>query len=178
MDSRRPLVYLTGFMGSGKTAVAPKLARLLRCGYADLDSEIERRCGLTVREIFRRHGEARFREVERGALKELSGMASGVIALGGGTLLDPENLALVKTSGTLVYLRVEPGLLLERLGTAEGRPLLEGGGDIRGKIGRLLSEREPGYEQADHTVTPSPADDGAAATARAIAAVLARTPPR
>jgi shikimate kinase len=177
MDPPGTLMYRTGFMGSGKSAVGPGLARLIGFGHADLDAAIEQRTGLSVAEIFRSGGEGQFRKIEREALEELSGMQSTVIALGGGTLLDAQNLRLVKATGMLVYLEADTGILLPRLRRGPMRPLLSthrGGPHGETEMGeivrKLLEKRKPGYETADFTV--SAANDDPSATAGAIAAFI------
>ena len=114
-------VYLTGFMGAGKTSVGESLARHLAVAFVDLDREIEAASGLTVREIFERHGEAEFRRLEREALARTLALDDVVVAAGGGTLTFPENADLVATHGLSVWLNVPFAVIVARLG-AGGRP--------------------------------------------------------
>lgn len=93
-----PAVFLTGFMGSGKSTVGPLLAELLHWRFVDLDQRVETRVGSTVAEIFSRDGEAWFRQAESDALREVVGELEAypaVVALGGGALATPGNAALL-----------------------------------------------------------------------------------
>ncbi len=94
----REMVALTGFMGTGKTTVGQALARLLGWSFFDLDCEIERRQKLAVREIFRLYGEAAFREIETATMRSVLQQATdpAVLALGGGTFVEPENASYCK----------------------------------------------------------------------------------
>lgn len=171
-------IYLAGFMGCGKTTVAPHLARLLGMPWIDLDAEIERRTGRSIAELFAGEGERRFREIEREVLVAAAGEPEAVVALGGGTIANEENFALVKSSGVLVWLRVDFESLYDRLEGKKDRPLLlrrpggGGRGELRETMRRLLAEREPFYRRADLTVTPASGDP--AATAGEIAEALGR----
>jgi shikimate kinase len=102
------LIYLTGFMGCGKSTIGPILANTLGYEYADVDRVVEERVGKSVRDIFREHGEKFFREVEQQVIKELSAQDHQVISLGGGSVVDPGTFAVIKSSGILVYLYSPP----------------------------------------------------------------------
>lgn len=173
--AKRDRLYLTGFMGSGKSTIAPPLARLLGFRWIDTDAEVEKRRGLNVAEIFARDGEAAFRLLEREALAAASAMTSVVVATGGGAIANDEGCELALATGTVVYLRYDAATLARRLESMDGRPVLAaaaGSGTVllREAVGRLLAERERYYLRADVIVTPGPADPGAAA--RAIADAL------
>ncbi|HEX6865152.1 MAG TPA: shikimate kinase, partial [Thermoanaerobaculia bacterium] len=92
-------VYLTGFMGSGKTAAGRKLAERLGVPFVDLDSEVERRAGMTVREIFERHGEPAFRGLEQEALQATGELPDVVVATGGGTVTFEANARWIRANG-------------------------------------------------------------------------------
>jgi shikimate kinase len=173
-------IFLTGFMGCGKSTVAPLLAGLLGYDCLDIDAEIERRTGSTVSGIFARRGERAFRELEREVLFGTAGRRRLVMALGGGTAANEANFAFVRSAGLLVYLKVDFEVLFARLATKEDRPLLvtddAGGGTpperLRAAMRRLMSEREPYYERADVVVVPDPRD--ASRTAALIAGEVSR----
>jgi len=157
----RNKVYLTGFMGSGKSTVGPILAGMLGCPFCDLDERIEQRAGMPIPEIFRKFGEPWFRELEKKELAKVAGEQRMVVALGGGAIIDPSNLRVVKNSGTLVYLKLPVEELYRRLKGCRERPLLcpprsDGrqveGRDLYRKIEDLLKKREPVYLQADYVV--------------------------
>ena len=149
---QRP-IWLVGMMGAGKSAVGPLLARSLERGFVDTDLEIERSVGMAVSEIFAAEGERAFRDRERQLIEGLSG-ASEVVALGGGAISQPDVAAFLRRTGTVVYLKASPSLLLSRLGNASARPLLHGLAP-EGRLARLetlLIERASAYETAAITV--------------------------
>jgi shikimate kinase len=132
-------------MGSGKTTVGRHLAGLLGRRFVDLDAEIERRQGMAVAEIFRARGEAAFRAAETELLEALPAGGDAVVALGGGTLLQPANSRRVEALGPLVWLECPLDVALARCGRAGERPLLDGRSDARELLGRRL----PGYRAAN-----------------------------
>lgn len=150
------LIYLTGFMGSGKSTIAPILANTLGYDFADLDREIEAVTGRKVTELFSGEGEGYFRGVELEILKGLSGKRSCVVSLGGGTVANEENLAAVTSSGLLIYLQVDEEQLFHRLKFKNNRPMLWGedgallaDDELRARIRHLVATREPFYLRAD-----------------------------
>jgi len=156
-------IYLTGFMGTGKSAVGKELARLLRRPFIDLDLSIEREAGSSVASLFARRGEAAFRKLERKALLRAAKRKRVVVALGGGTLLDPRHRAIVK-KGWLVSLSCSRAELVRRLGpTRASRPLLAGGA-LSARVGKLLKERAGAYEGADWSVSTTVNSPQAAAS--------------
>lgn len=120
-------VYLVGFMGSGKTTVGRLLGRDLEIPFVDLDSIIERRAGMTVREIFAAAGEARFRSLEHDALRETGELGEAIVATGGGSFTFPRNQELLARLGVTVFLHPSFGTIARRLGGVEkeDRPLFE-----------------------------------------------------
>jgi shikimate kinase/3-dehydroquinate synthase len=140
-------VLLIGFMGAGKTTVGRLLAERLRMPFADLDSEIEARTGLAVRELFSRHGEPEFRRVERELLAELLTRDPLVLATGGGTLVDPDNLALARGAGLVVWLNPPFAAIARRVGPLgkQDRPLFPD----EAAAFDLYRRRLPVYRQAD-----------------------------
>ena len=146
---RASRIYLTGFMGSGKSTVGPLLADRLGYEFLDLDGLIEERTGATIPQLFEEEGEESFRTWEARLLEEVSHRSGTVIALGGGALMAPANLMLAASTGTIIFLDVPPDELAARLSEADGRPLLDNDGD---KISQLLARRRPIYEKAHITV--------------------------
>lgn len=143
-------IFLTGFMGAGKSTVGAELARSLGWQLVDLDAEIERLAGATVREIFARQGEAEFRRRERELLLATTIRDSVVVATGGGTLADPANLAAARRAGTVVWLHPAFETLMQRIGPLgkQDRPLFR---DETAALA-LYRERLPQYRAADLTV--------------------------
>jgi len=162
-------IVLIGMMGSGKSAVGLALASRLGRNFVDVDVTIEAGAGRPVATIFTEEGEAGFREREREAIAEATKTENAVIACGGGAVLDPANVAQLKNHGTIVWLRVTPEVAAERLGTDQGRPVLQRmEGDLAERLDKLISARAPAYETAaDFTVqADGPVDQVAEAILR------------
>lgn len=156
LHARRERIFLTGFMGCGKSTIGPILANSIGYRFADLDRLIEDRSGKSVKRIFQEDGEQFFRNEELAVLEELATTARMVVALGGGTLAAPDAFASIVRSGILIYLKVPPDELLKRLQHKTDRPLLmdENGerlpeAALRERMMGLFARREPLYERAD-----------------------------
>ncbi|MBQ3451257.1 MAG: AAA family ATPase [Selenomonadaceae bacterium] len=146
-------VILTGFMGTGKTSLGKLLATKLGRPFVDIDKKIEAEQKLSIPKIFERFGEEHFRALEKSAVKELSERRGLVIATGGGTVKDEENLRLLKSSGVLICLTTEPEEIFARTARRGERPVLDGGGSERLEtIKKLLAERKKFYDRADYQV--------------------------
>jgi shikimate dehydrogenase len=144
-------IFLTGFMGAGKSTVGPALARLLQWDYLEVDLAIEKETGLSIPEIFRQKGEAYFREIEHKIIAQNAFQPKTVVSLGGGALTHFETRELLRKTGRLVFLAADPGTLAARLRNgASQRPLLAGLSEQERlqKIESLLKEREPFYNQS------------------------------
>lgn len=156
-------LFLIGSRGSGKTTIGSVLAKQLGWGFVDLDAKIVEASGSTIKDIFVAEGEEGFRRRESEACQQLKRVRRKVIALGGGSLIDPENRALVKRLGKVVWLRAPAAVLWSRVKqdphTAKNRPNLTDGGGLA-ELEAILAEREPQYRAAaNHTidvVTESP----------------------
>lgn len=150
-------IYLTGFMGSGKSTVGPPLAEHLGYQYIDLDQAVEKATGSSIRQIFSDRGEEEFRSLESLTLRTVSRAARVVISLGGGAVTSEDNLYFVETNGTLVYLKVPPAELVRRIRKmgdlrpllldGEGRPLSEH--DLERRVEEMIDERQRYYSHAD-----------------------------
>jgi shikimate kinase len=146
---RRKLIYLLGFMGSGKTTVGELLARELGWRFIDLDQVIEAGQGLSIVEIFEAAGEPFFRQVEHAALREVSKAEPAVVALGGGTFAQKPNLDFIlETGGTTIWLDCSIEELRQRCAGMTNRPLFRDPESFR----RLFNERLPYYQRAEHRV--------------------------
>lgn len=160
-------VYLTGFMGSGKSSVGRHLARRLGSRFLDLDEEIERRAGLTVREIFERHGEPEFRRLESEALRATSEYPGGedvVVATGGGTVTFEANARWIARHGVAVWLNPAFATIVARIGGLgkQDRPLFRD--EVQALA--LYRERLPAYRKADLTVDVRPGERAEEVAAR------------
>lgn len=141
-------VILIGFMGCGKSTVGIRLSYRLRRIVEDTDKLVEKRAGMTINEIFSAQGEAGFRKLETECLRELeTEPGNRIIATGGGLPMREENWLLLKKLGCVVYLKITPEGVMERLKGDHSRPLLAGE-DPKGKIRSLMTEREPVYAAA------------------------------
>ena len=134
-------------MAAGKTVVGRRLARSLDWFFVDLDAVIEAGEGRPIPEIFAGRGEGYFREREKAALGQVLEGSGQVIALGGGAVVDPDNLRLLKERSLLIWLRVSPGTVLSRVGETEDRPLLQGPDRLK-RIEELSAQREGIYAEA------------------------------
>jgi shikimate kinase len=144
-------VLLIGFMCSGKSTVGKALAQLLELPFFDIDRVIEQQVG-PLMPFFHTHGEDAFRLLERKVLAELLEGPAAVIATGGGTPCEGDNLQRMKHAGTVVWLDVPNDALMPRIERSGGdRPLLAGlkGEALQQRVSELLASREPVYAQAD-----------------------------
>lgn len=137
------MIVLIGPMGAGKTTVGALVASRLGTSVRDTDHDVEATTGRTISEIFVDDGEAAFRALERAAVAEALATHDGVLALGGGAVLDPDTRELL-AGHDVVFLRVGLSDSVKRVGLGAARPLLLG--NVRGRIKALLDERTPVYE--------------------------------
>lgn len=139
-----PRVVLIGAMGAGKTTVGGLLARAWGVEFRDTDHDVETTTGRSISDIFVDDGEATFRSLERDAVAAALAEHDGVLALGGGAVLDPETQALL-VGHRVVYLEVGLADASQRVGLGVSRPLLLG--NVRGRVKQLLDERAPIYRR-------------------------------
>jgi shikimate kinase len=169
MDStlkRSPGVYLTGFMGSGKTTVARALADRLGWDFIDLDAEIESAEKATIAEIFESRGELEFRRIETETIRRVMhtverGLPT-VIALGGGSFVQPANAAMLATRGISIWLDCPFEVIEQRITDSESRPLARDPEEFR----KLYDERRAAYSHAHYRV------DGACEVELAVQSIL------
>lgn len=138
-------IYLVGMMGSGKSVTGKSLATMLNCGFVDLDDLIQDRTKKTIVEIFETQGEAHFRHEESKLLKEVALGGPRVVATGGGTVLNPDNVLRMKETGKVVFLETSIDVLWDRVKNKKNRPLLKSD-DPKSTLLKIFSERMPVYE--------------------------------
>jgi shikimate kinase len=160
---KKGLVFLTGFMGSGKSTIGPILANALGWEFVDVDKWIESKTDKKIVDIFSATGEQAFRALEQQTLRELLARNECVVSLGGGTLANEENFEFIRNNGIIVYLQLSSDNLLERVKYKTDRPMLkdpEGrplqGEELKDRIDELLEVRERYYSRA-HIIIPADA---------------------
>lgn len=144
-------IVLVGFMGCGKSTVGPLVAGRLGEPFVDLDREIERTAGMSIREIFAQEGEAGFRRRETESLRDVLARRPHVVAAGGGLVTQAENRRLLREKAATVWLRAPIDELLRRIARSSDRPLIQGDDGME-RARRLYREREPLYAEADFHV--------------------------
>ena len=146
----RPRLVLVGTMGAGKTSVGRRLAATWGVGFRDTDHDVEASEGRAISDIFVDSGEEVFRELERAAVALALTTHDGVLAIGGGAVLDESTRAALE-GHQVVFLRVGLSDAAKRVGLGTSRPMLLG--NVRGRVKQLIDERTPVYESvAVHVV--------------------------
>jgi shikimate kinase len=142
-------VVLVGMMGAGKSTIGRRLSLRLRLPFLDADTEIEvAHAGMTIPEIFERHGEPYFRDGEARVIARLLDNGPGVIATGGGAFMREETRDRIRDKGISIWLKADADIIMRRVKRRADRPLLQSA-DPEATIGRLIGEREPVYQHAD-----------------------------
>ncbi len=140
-------------MGSGKTTVGRLIAGSAGAEFRDTDAEVESRAGMAIADLWAEGGEELFRSIEAEVVVDLARMESAVVATGGGAVTDPATRSVISSSGSVVWLRAQPGELVNRLSGHEGRPLLDSADDLEATLRDLAIRRSGNYRSlADHTV--------------------------
>lgn len=149
-NDRKPFdfnIALIGFMGVGKSTVAAELSKMLGMEAVEMDQVIAEREGMGIPEIFETYGEEYFRERETELLMELGAEKNAVISCGGGAAMRERNVAEMKRNGCVVLLTASPDVILGRVKSCGGRPVLKGR-KTAGAIAELMEERWERYEKA------------------------------
>ncbi|HNX93373.1 MAG TPA: shikimate kinase [Syntrophomonas sp.] len=154
----RKNIVLIGFMGTGKSSVGSRLAAKLNWEFVDMDREIESINGMSVSEIFRRYGERRFRSEETLMAKRLALRDNLVIATGGGVVMDPDNITILRPNSIIILLEARAQDIWTRVNRKKGtRPLLKGASCAE-DIEKLLAARAEHYGCADIRINTSDKD--------------------
>ena len=148
------MIYLTGMMGSGKSELGSAAARILGLPFYSTDDMAEQMAGMTISEMFERHGEEYFRDIESEILLKVSRMPAGIVSTGGGIVLRERNRALMSSTGKVLWLHRD---IAETAATLDpsGRPLLKEGTDA---LFSIYEQRLPLYRMADAEFTGSTAE--------------------
>lgn len=152
-------IFISGFMGAGKSTIGKALAQKLEQDFWDLDDFIEQEAGKPISAIFEQEGEQAFRQKEQAAVLDIIRQKKGVIALGGGTLQNQHLLDHIKVNGLLVFIDTPMDKIISRIEGDKNRPLLlDETGSMKPKtklkedLQKLYEKRLPFYEQAEVTV--------------------------
>jgi shikimate kinase len=150
-----PKIFLIGFMGSGKSTIGKKLAKLMQLPFIDLDKEIEKKAKCSVSDIFKYLGEESFREMESEVLKSFENETSFVMATGGGTPCYFDNLEYIHTQGKSIYIELDTKSIYYRLSKAKNiRPTIKEKkeAELLRFIEQTFEKRKHIYEQANYKV--------------------------
>lgn len=151
-------IVLIGFMGTGKSSIGYRIAQRLKREFIDTDREIERVTGMTISNLFKLHGEIRFRSEEQLLAQKLGQRSDLVIATGGGIILNEDNIKALQQNGILICLDAAPEDIFARVSRKKGiRPLLRNDFSLEG-IKKLLQAREALYNCAEYRVDTSGRD--------------------
>lgn len=140
-------IFLIGFMGSGKSTMARLLAKDTNRELIEMDETIEKEAGCTINELFEKHGESYFRDLESALVKRIADKGGAVVSCGGGAVLREENVANMKKNGKIIYLSATPETIYERVRHSTNRPLLNGNMNVE-YIRELMDKRLAIYETA------------------------------
>lgn len=151
-------LWLIGMMGAGKSTVGRRVAARTDMPFIDTDEEVIRRSGSTITEIWERDGEAGFRGLEREVILAVAAGPPAVVATGGGVVMREENVEVMRSIGTVVWLRAGLAALAARIEDGAGRPLLAS--DVQAELASLFDERNEMYvTSADAVVDTDDRDE-------------------
>lgn len=140
-------IFLIGYMGTGKSTVAAYMAKQYGMEVVEMDQIIVEREGMSIADIFAKHGEDYFREIETKLLVEIQMQENKVVSCGGGVVLRKQNVEVMRKAGRIVLLSAKAETILERVQDDDSRPLLQGNKNIS-FISDMLEKRRPIYEHA------------------------------
>jgi shikimate kinase len=144
-------LVLVGMMGAGKSSIGRKLAQRLNLHFVDADGEIEQAAGMSISEIFAKHGEPYFRAGEARVIARLLDGGPQVLATGGGAFMHPQSREAIRAKAVSIWLKAEYEVLMKRIKRRSDRPMLKTD-DPGETLRRLMAERDPVYAEADVTV--------------------------
>lgn len=145
MNPKRRNVFLIGPMGSGKTSIGKKLAKLLSLEFVDCDHELESQTGASINLIFDVEGEQGFRERETRMLEQLTGKTGVLLSTGGGAVCNQQNRQMLQSRGYVVYLKTSVANQIKRLSQDKSRPLLQAEDRVQ-RLNDLAQIRNPLYD--------------------------------
>ena len=149
---QKPL-YFIGFMGSGKSTVSRHMSQMLDIPKIEMDELLAERAGKPITQIFAEDGEEVFRQMETQLLREIGAGDPVLVSCGGGVVLRPENVEIMKATGTILMLSATPETIFQRVRYSTKRPILNGNMNVE-FIAELMAKRDPAYRAAaDVTVS-------------------------
>jgi len=172
-------LVLIGYRGTGKSAIARKLASLLERQVASLDQEIVRVAGMPIPAIVAAHGWSHFRDLEETVCREFGAKDNLIIDCGGGVVERDANFTSLRAGGKVFWLRATPTTIVGRIGGDSARPSLTGTKSFTEEVEEVLGRRTPLYERLAHAVIDTDGrslDDLAATIARRFQAATAQIP--
>lgn len=140
-------IYLIGFMGAGKSTIASKLHKALSMDLVEMDEQIVKEQKMSINEIFKKHGEDFFRDIESALVKRISDSGNTVVSCGGGVVVRPQNVEEMKKNGKIVFLYATPETIYARVRNSTDRPILNGNMNVE-YIASLMEKRRTLYEEA------------------------------
>ena len=149
--SKSPNLYVVGFMGTGKSSISRRVARKLAMRFLDVDTEIERVAEMPIADIFEKHGEPHFRELEWNYIESGHPDTGCVISCGGGLITQDSMAELLKSKGVLLCLQASVETIISRTSRNSTRPLLQVDNPEE-RIRTLLAERRPHYARAQASI--------------------------
>ena len=144
-------IVLVGMMGAGKSSVGRRLSARLGLPFVDADTEIEAAAGMSIPDIFSKHGEVAFRSGEQRVIGRLLDSGPQVLATGGGAFMNAETRAAIHEKGISIWLKADFDVLMRRIRKRNDRPMLKTA-DPAETLRRLMRERDPVYAEANLTV--------------------------
>lgn len=149
---RNKNIFFIGFMGCGKSTMARLLTKETGMELIEMDETIEAETGMSINEIFATYGEVYFRDLESQLIKRITEKGGAVVSCGGGAILRPENVEMMKKNGQIIYFSASPETIYKRVCNSKNRPLLNGNMNIE-YIASLMETRLPRYlAAADITI--------------------------
>jgi len=164
-------VAMAGFMGTGKSRIGWELSRRLQLTFIDTDRVIERVSGMRIADVFEFYGESVFRDYETEVVRRCVRLDEVVVSTGGGTIMRPENRALLKARGPVVVLSASPETVYRRT-RRHRRPLLEQGDPLE-RIRQLMADRQAAYDEVASIRVSTDGRDSADVVEEIVAALVA-----
>ena len=150
-DYNKLNITFCGMMGSGKSIIGKKFAKIIDFNFLDTDDYIEKKTGKSINQIFSDSGEIFFRELEEKYIIKILNKKNYVFSLGGGVMNNFNLRKIIKKNSYNVYLEVDINILSKRLGSSKNRPLINNI-NIKKKLNELIKKRENFYKEADLTI--------------------------